>query len=370
MPENTMTVVIRADDSKFGPAMKAIEAAASRTGASIQKDFTKAATQGTDKMTASMQNMLKGAVGLSALYEVKNAFSSIMDAGLESEKASAKLNATWMATGRGADISTDAVKRQASEFQHLTGIDDELYISSEAILAIYDNIATKSFPRVMTAASDLSVLLGTDLTDSTRQLAFALNDPVDGLTRLKRAGIQFSDSQVNTIKKMMEMNDIASAQDFILSGLEDRIGGVAKVMGESAVGSIEKGKKAWQDLEEAIAGVILQSDTFKETSSFWTDFFEKLSQGTVTGDKKLLDMSIWAKSAGIEPKKAWTGRTLTLDMGGGLKVPEYDQTAWTKYEKHLKDVKIGADAASEGMSILMDYLSPKIFEEPPSPKYL
>lgn len=279
----------------------------------------------------NLGNLISGALVLGAMYKLKSALSDIMVVGNQQIAANAKLEATWRATGRGADVSTSAVMRQATAFQHLTGIGDETVINANAILAIYDNIATETFPDVIARAADLSVLLGTDLTDATRQLAFAMNDPIEGLTRLKRSGIQFSETQEKMIRGFVEQNRVADAQALIMSSLEARIGGVAEAMGETAVGKINRFTSAWGDLKEAIWAAIAANETFNETLDWWTKYFEHFTA------PKEPTMDEWLKSQGFS-------KTAQGAFMGGLAAPGATRIGWgadairewQKYQEMLK----------------------------------
>ena len=293
MGENTAVVKITGDASGYTSILKSLETNTTRTTQQIERSFTTAATRSADKMTSSMKNMENsinsmkaGLVAGLSLYGLETGIRSMVSAAMDSEKIGAKLEATWRATGRSVDISTSAVKTQAAEFSRMTGISRGLVVESEAVLAIYDNIASSSFPRVIEGAANLSVLLGSNLVDATRQLAFALNDPEDGLTKLRRTGIQFSESAKEQIHQFMRMGETAKAQDVILSSLESRIGGVARAVGDTGAAAIEKGVQSWEHLRKTIGLTILQGDAFHNVIAK----FDEIEQ---TGE-----LEQWAKAAG------------------------------------------------------------------------
>ena len=84
----------------------------------------------------------------------------------------------------------------------------------------------------------MSVALGQDTTTSAMQLGKALNDPIKGMTALRRVGVTFTEAQEKQIKKLQESGDTMGAQKIILRELRDEFGGSAKAAGETFGGQI------------------------------------------------------------------------------------------------------------------------------------
>jgi phage-related minor tail protein len=66
------------------------------------------------------------------------------------------------------------------------------------------------------AVADLSAAMGQDFKASSIQLGKALNDPIKGLSALRRVGIQFTEQQEKQIEKMVESGDVMGSQKQIL----------------------------------------------------------------------------------------------------------------------------------------------------------
>ena len=101
------------------------------------------------------------------------------------------------------------------------------------------------FPDAIEQALNMSTVFGQDLQQSMVQLGTALNDPIQGIGRLRRIGISFTEQQKNQIQTLMEANDVLGAQQVIIAELEREIGGVARAMGAGDIGVIEKFKTTW-----------------------------------------------------------------------------------------------------------------------------
>jgi hypothetical protein len=109
----------------------------------------------------------------------------------------------------------------------LTGIADDTTMSAAAVLATFKNISGANFTKTLTLAQDLSVLKDMGLESAVTALGKALNEPAEGLSKLSKLGIQFTDEQERMIKKLAGSGDAAGAQAVMLKALEETFGGVA-----------------------------------------------------------------------------------------------------------------------------------------------
>ena len=175
----------------------------------------------------------------------------------EQEKAEAKLEAVIKATGGAAGWTADQMKQMAAEMQEVAGIGDEVVISAQAVLATFKEIRGDEFRDAMTAAADMSAVLGTDLQGSVIQLGKALNDPIKGLTALSRSGVSFTEQQKEMIRTMQESGDIVGAQKIILQELEGEFGGAAAAMADTFGGKVKSLWNTLGDLGEQIGAALV-----------------------------------------------------------------------------------------------------------------
>ena len=126
----------------------------------------------------------------------------------------------------------------------------EAVIEMQALLLTFTKVGEETFPRASMAIADMATRMGTDLKTATIQIGKALNDPILGITSLTRSGIQFTESQKDTIKAMAEMGDMAGAQSLILAELETQFGGSAIAARQTFGGAIEALGNAFGDLLE------------------------------------------------------------------------------------------------------------------------
>lgn len=174
------------------------------------------------------------------------------------EQAEAKLTQTIKATGQAAGFTNKALFDMANGLQEVTKFGDEAIIGAESLLLTFKDIGGDIFPRALESILDVSEAMGTDLQASTIQLGKALNDPILGLTSLSRSGIQFTDSQKETIKTMVEMGDKAGAQVIILEELESQFGGVARAAADTATGSLTQLNNVYGDSKELLGQILTE----------------------------------------------------------------------------------------------------------------
>lgn len=121
---------------------------------------------------------------------------------------------------------------------------------AQSLLLSFDKVRGQAFERTLKVATDLSARLGTDLKSSIRQVGLALQDPVAGLTLLRRSGIAFDESQKNLIKTLHESGRSLEAQNIILAELERRFSGSAEAARNTLGGALTGLKNALSELFE------------------------------------------------------------------------------------------------------------------------
>jgi hypothetical protein len=184
-------------------------------------------------------------------------------------QSEAKLEAALKATGYAAGKTATELKKQASELQKLTGIGDEVIISTQAMVATFKNIKGDEFDRTTKAALDMGAMMrkagksAGDVESASLMLGKALNDPIGQLGALSRVGIAFTKEQKDQIKGMAAAGDMAGAQAVILRELETEFGGVAEAMGQASHGT-DQLKAGFGDMIERIGEAIVESDGFDD----------------------------------------------------------------------------------------------------------
>lgn len=177
----------------------------------------------------------------------------------ESAKVTRLTNAVLKSTGEVAHISAAGVADLAGRLSDLSGVDDEVIQSGENVLLTFTRVRNEAgkgndvFNQGSEAALNLSAALGTDLQASMILVGKALNDPISGLTALKKAGVQLTDQQKEQIKSFVALGDIMSAQKIILGELTTQFGGAAA----AAASPADKARVAWGNFQEEVGKKLL-----------------------------------------------------------------------------------------------------------------
>jgi hypothetical protein len=321
---------------------------------------------GSAMRTIGRAGLIAGAAGIGAAFigmglAVRRGFNEFAD----SQRVMAQTRAVLKSTGGEAGVTAKHVTDLATSLSHMTGIDDETVQASENLLLTFTNVrnfvdgkfvgtfddATRSIADVATAMAGRS---GgeLDLQGATIQVGKALQDPVRGMTALRRVGVNFSDSQQTLIKRLVDTGHTLEAQRIILKELHKEFGGSAEAAGNTLPGALNKLSNAFDEAmgsmvktaAPAIAGILGQLTTFSE---FLQRVFahEKLSVRL-----KLL----WEGAAGVASDlwdafvKAWngsSGQRTPVKVGG--RIIDFEQTGASEgIKEELKTaIKEGIRAA-------------------------
>jgi len=207
----------------------------------------------------SLGNMAKGVgIGLAvgAGVAVIKGIKSIIGAYKAEEVAVAKLGAVLKATGGAAGFSSSELQAHAQALQDVTTFSNDAIVNTEAILATFKNISGDEFKAATVAILDMSAVLDQDAKQGAIQLGKALNDPIKGITALNRVGVTFTKAQKDQIKLFQETNQLAKAQQVILTELESEFGGAAVAMRKTFSGALKGVANDFQDLGKVVVGAM------------------------------------------------------------------------------------------------------------------
>ncbi len=184
-----------------------------------------------------------------------------IEAAGEAQDAQTQLNAVIESTHGVAGVTADSVNQMASELGLLTRFEDDAIVAGENMLLTFTNVGADVFPTATETMLDMSQALGQNLKTSAMQLGKALNDPVNGITALRKIGVTFADDQVAMAQAMMEVGDIAGAQMMILGELQREFGGSARAAGETFGGQLQVLKNQLGNVQETVGTALLPTLT-------------------------------------------------------------------------------------------------------------
>jgi phage-related protein len=204
-----------------------------------------------------------GGAALAGIAGIGAAFVTGVRDAASYEKITNQLAQTLKSTGNAAGTSVAGLKAYAGELESMSGVDEELILSSQNVLATFTKVQNQVgegnnvFDQASLAALNLSTTMGGDLQGATVLVGKALNDPIKGMAALGKAGVALTAEQKEQIKTMVASGDVMGAQKIILGELETQFGGAAKAAGQGLTGSIARAKDAFSDIFRTIATAVL-----------------------------------------------------------------------------------------------------------------
>jgi hypothetical protein len=176
-----------------------------------------------------------------------------VDEFMAAQKVMAQTGAVLKSTGGVANVTSKQITTMSESLMKLSGIDDEAIQSGQNLLLTFTKIrnetgaGNKIFDEATLAMTNLSVAMGKDMSSSAILVGKALNDPIKGVGALSKAGVQFTASQKDTIKSLVESGDVMGAQKMILKELETQFGGSAKAAGQTLPGQLNILKETFRN---------------------------------------------------------------------------------------------------------------------------
>jgi hypothetical protein len=258
-----MIVTLVANSKKFTDGLKSAGDGAKTFGAVV----------------GGAMNLALGAIGLlaSAVFLFLPNFIRMGEEARKSELRLASIAKTTGLFGEETEAVTSRVSKYAEQLSFLTGVDDELIRGNQAVLLTFKDLAKTAgtvggaFDRATVAALDLSAAGLGDAESSAVQLGKALQDPVNGLTALRRAGVTFTDAEKEKIRVLVESGRQLEAQDEILKAIEGQVGGTAAAIASAT----DKMNARFESVAEELSLALLPAvDDIAEAMIDWLDSVE------------------------------------------------------------------------------------------------
>ncbi|WP_025324506.1 phage tail tape measure C-terminal domain-containing protein [Deferrisoma camini] len=194
------------------------------------------------------------------------------------ETAEGRMEAVLRATGGAVGYTADQLKRMAAEFQDALGMGDEEILRLQAVMLTFRNVTGDTFREAIELTADMAFVMGTDARSAAIQLGKALNDPIQGVSALRRVGVSFTEQQKEQIRALQESGDLIGAQRIILAELRQEFGGVSRAMDGTWKRAATNLANAWGDLKEEIGKLVTENRGTIEFLNDLTDAIKKLGK--------------------------------------------------------------------------------------------
>ena len=232
--------------------------------------FNRDIATGGDKGARTLSDKIKGAfsprnlavAGIGAGIAIGSAVvAGLADATralIDIERLNAQTDAAIKSTGGAANVTRQDIENLSESMESLTTIERETVQEGANLLLTFKRIRNEAgegndiFDRATETALDLSVALGTDMRSASMMLGKALDDPIRGVTALRRAGVALTQQQQDQVKAFVEAGDTLSAQRIILAELETQVAGSAEAFANTTAGKIQRFQNEVGNMFESI----------------------------------------------------------------------------------------------------------------------
>ena len=189
-----------------------------RKAISLQKRYGKATKESSDLTMLGVRNT-RNIAGSFSVFRSKllltsfaiNLYSQsilrLIKAYGAQEMAELKVASTLRSTGMSAGITLNEIKKLTAEMQRNGVVGDEVNLQMASLILTYDQIGKNVFPRTLKAANDMATSLSMnipsseELKSSVTMLSKALQEPVKGMTALRKVGFSLSAMQIKQVKE-------------------------------------------------------------------------------------------------------------------------------------------------------------------------
>ena len=182
--------------------------------------------------TRSMALKLGETMGIAfGAYEIVNFVKESHKAYEELEQAQAKVEANLKSTGEIAGISGEELKNYVTDLRgHVQASRAELTDMASQLLT-FPAITKDVFQSSMGLVADIAKQTGHGLSETAIMYGKALNDPVQGLQKMMRYGVMFTDAEKQKITLLEQSGHLIESQKFMMEAIaHSGYAGVAKSM--------------------------------------------------------------------------------------------------------------------------------------------
>lgn len=182
----------------------------------------------------------------------------------QSQQVTAQLDTVLRSTNDAVGLTKNQLIELSKSLEAQTTASDEAVLSTENMLLTFTKIGKEIFPQTTKTVLDMATAMNGGITPSMEQLRStsiqvgkALQDPILGVTALRRVGVNFNEEQQKMIKGLVESGKSMEAQRFILAELNKEFGGSAAAAASTYQGKILQLKNTWDDIQEVIGRTIV-----------------------------------------------------------------------------------------------------------------
>jgi hypothetical protein len=306
--------------------------------------FNRDLKEGGEKATKTLGQQLKGvfskenlavagvAGGLALAGAITAGLAGAVKSLIDIERLNAQTQSAIRATGGVANVTLDGIESLSEGLESLTTTERETVQEGANLLLTFKRIRNEAgagndiFNQATATALDLSTALGTDMRSASMMLGKALDDPIRGVTALRRAGVALTEQQQDQIKAFVESGDVLQAQKIILAELESQVGGSAEAFAGTTAGKIQRFQNDVGNMFESIVlGAAKVADAAGDAGDAVGDFFAE----PVTDSMVQVNNAVATNMGGVVETMEQASKRIREDWQGTADfIPDAIESRW------------------------------------------
>jgi hypothetical protein len=245
--ERELAILVRANGT----------AAASRNIGTVGKAFGGLEQAGRKAASNLTKNLTR--IGVAAVVGIGSQVVLGVKSLAELDTLMRQTEGTIKSTGGAAGVTAGEIRTMAESLENLTTVDDKVIQGGQNMLLTFTGIGREVFPDATKAMVDMAVAMAkgdagaVDLQGTAIQLGKALNDPVKGMTALRKVGVAFTTQQEDQIKALVKSGKTVEAQRLILRELGVEFGEAGRAAGTGFAADMRRLDDAAEDARKALA---------------------------------------------------------------------------------------------------------------------
>ncbi|MFC6486931.1 phage tail length tape measure family protein [Nitratireductor sp. GCM10026969] len=213
------------------------------------------------------------------------------------------------ATGQASGQTGEQIEALAQGIASATLASTTEVREAAAQLLTFRSISGDTFDRTLKLAQDLATVGFGSLKSATQQLAKALEDPARGLTRLRRVGVSFTETQKEMIQSLYETGRAAEAQEEILNILEKQVGGAGGASASGLAGAVDALSQSTQNLLERWGAQIAEAWNLRAAILGISQAVDEMNRkgGTTSGQLDVINQDLAAARESLARNQGGVG---------------------------------------------------------------
>lgn len=233
------------------------------------------------KLAATAANLKHASAGMSLYFTAPLVALGV--AGIhefhELEQSMKQTELAYKLAGKRIGLTFKEIDEAVENLEQHSAFDKaDIFKNVTSQLLAYKNLNGETFLKVQQTVIDFAAKANMSLSGSARALGMALENPTQGMLRLRRAGILLSDVEKASIITLQKSNHLHEAQALLLAIVQSKVKGAANAMADNAFTRFERGLR---NFKEEIGKAILPTvSIFINLIASLFQKFNHLSDGT------------------------------------------------------------------------------------------